>query len=153
MTLKILFVCTGNICRSPTAEAIARHRLSRAGLDWHVASAGTTDYHVGESPDERTVSAAAQRGYDMAGLFAQAVQPSDFDEYDHIIAMDSGHLGALRRMPAKGAELSLLMDWAVGDTAPDVPDPYYGGPDGFEVVLDMVEKGVDGLIRTLHPSG
>lgn len=148
--MRILFVCTGNICRSPTADAVARQRIAAAGLDWHVDSAGTGGWHVGEAPDDRAVAAGAARGYDLSELQAREVDPADFIRFDHVIAMDHSHQRFLRRMPGadRGARVSLMMAWA-GEPDGDVPDPYYGGEDGFDAVLDMIESAVDGLIARL----
>ncbi|WP_323760841.1 low molecular weight protein-tyrosine-phosphatase [Maricaulis sp.] len=149
--MRLLFVCTGNICRSPTAEAVARSRLSALGLDWRVDSAGTGGWHAGEAPDPRAAAAGVARGHDFAGLSAREVEPDDFDRFDHIIAMDASHLRALNAMPGsgRGGRLSLMMDWT-GEPGIDVPDPYYGGEDGFDRVLDMIERAVDGLIGRLQ---
>jgi low molecular weight protein-tyrosine phosphatase len=149
--MRLLFVCTGNICRSPTADAVARSRLAAAGLDWIVDSAGAGGWHAGEAPDERATAAAAARGHDLSVLSAREVDPADFIRFDQIIAMDRSHMRFLRRMPGaeRGARLSLMMDWA-GEAGVDVPDPYYGGDDGFERVLDMIERAVDGLIAGLQ---
>lgn len=149
--VRLLFVCTGNICRSPTADAVARQRVEAAGLDWQVDSAGTGGWHVGETPDERATEAGEARGYDLSVLTAREVCPEDFERFDHIIAMDGSHLRFLRRMPGagRGARISLMMDWA-GETGIDVPDPYYGSEDAFEGVLDMIERSVDGLLASLR---
>ena len=150
--MRLLFVCTGNICRSPTAEAVARARLAALGLDWPVDSAGTSDWHAGDSPDRRAAGAAAARGYALDGLTARAVEIKDFTRFDHLIAMDGGHERFLRRMAPSGpaGAVSRLLDWAPGCGAADVPDPYYGLSEGFEHVLDLVEAGVDGLIGALR---
>ena len=150
--MRLLFVCTGNICRSPTAEAVARARLDALGLDWTAASAGTSGWHAGEAPDPRAVAAGAGRGYDLAPIRARAVDVDDFTRFDHLVAMDLGHDRFLRRLAPGGLHgaVSRLMDWADGGTAADVPDPYYGGDAGFDRVLDLVEAGVDGLIGTLR---
>ncbi|WP_291843667.1 low molecular weight protein-tyrosine-phosphatase [Maricaulis sp.] len=151
--MRLLFVCTGNICRSPTADAVARRRAADAGLDWHVDSAGTGGWHAGEAPDPRATAAGAGRGYDLSVVQAREVDPADFRRFDHIIAMDGSHLRFLRRMPGAkgGARLSLMMDWA-GEPGVEVPDPYYGGDDGFDDVLDMIERAVVGLISDLGPN-
>ena len=150
--MRILFVCLGNICRSPTAEAVARARFEKAGLEVEVASAGTGGWHVGKQPDERAMRAAATRGYDMRRLRAAQVKPQDFADFDLILAMDKDNLADLEaRKPAakSGAKLALMMDYASGRAGEDVPDPYYGDGDGFSQVLDMIEESVDGLISTL----
>lgn len=154
MVQRILFVCLGNICRSPTAEAVARARFEAAGLSGvEVASAGTGGWHVGKSPDMRAQKAAAARGYDMRRLRAAQVRRQDFTDFDLILAMDKDNLADLEsRQPAakQGAKLALLMDYAPGRAGEEVPDPYYGEGDGFARVLDMIEEAVDGLIGELR---
>ena len=146
--MKVLMVCTGNICRSPTAEGVLRELARREGLTLHVESAGTHDYHLGEPPDERAQHHARRRGYDLSRQRARRVRKSDFREFDLILAMDRGHLGILQRQcPAEHrAKLRLFA------AQREVPDPYYGGPEGFEQVLDLVEAACRELlaeIRTL----
>ncbi len=154
MVQRILFVCLGNICRSPTAEAVARARFEAAGLSGvEVASAGTGGWHVGKFPDMRAQKAAATRGYDMRRLRAAQVRRQDFTDFDLILAMDKDNLADLEsRQPAakQGAKLALLMDYAPGRAGEEVPDPYYGEGDGFADVLDMIEEAVDGLIGELR---
>ena len=150
----ILFVCTGNICRSPAAEGVLRDALRRAGLQEQVriASAGTHGYHAGEPPDERAQRHAARRGYEIGGLRARAVARSDFEEFDLILAMDRGHLRILQRLApqAHRHKLRLFMEYAEGWSEQEVPDPYYGGPEGFEQMLDMIEAGARGLLAALR---
>jgi protein-tyrosine phosphatase len=152
--MKVLFVCTGNICRSPTAEAVFRAKAAARGLSERVFadSAGTHGYHIGEPPDPRTRAAAQRRGYPMAGMFARKVSAADFRAFDLVVAMDEGHLRLLKRLaPAPaGEKLRLFMALVREATHRDVPDPYYGGPDGFDRVLDLVEAGVDALLDEIE---
>ncbi|MFJ2981820.1 MULTISPECIES: low molecular weight protein-tyrosine-phosphatase [unclassified Pseudomonas] len=147
--MRVLFVCLGNICRSPTAEGVLRHQLQAAGLaeQVHVASAGTGDWHVGKAPDSRTCKAALARGYDLSQQRAQQVKASHFAGYDLILAMDEsnlGHLRALRPHTAVG-ELDLFLR-RYGAAVDEVPDPYYGGTEGFEQVLDLIEAACRELV-------
>lgn len=150
--VNILFVCTGNICRSPTAEGLFRARAAAAGLDADCDSAGLQGYHVGEPPDSRSIACAAAHGIDLRPLRARAVTPEDFMAFTDIVAMDRGHLRALEAMRPSGgrAILSLFMRHAGADGV-DVPDPYYGGEDGFARVFAMIARGVDGLIARETP--
>jgi len=146
----ILFVCTGNICRSPTAEGVLRKMAAAGGLELRVESAGTHDYHVGEAPDERAQRHARDRGYELAGQRARHLRLRDFEQFDLIVAMDRGHLEILhiRCPPGQRHKLRLLVPGS------DVPDPYYGGPEGFEQVLDMVEEACAALLAELRtPAG
>jgi len=150
--MRVLFVCLGNICRSPTAEGVLRHQLVEAGLAdvIDVASAGTGDWHVGEPPDSRTLSAAQKRGYDFSAQRAQHVSVEDFGRYDLILAMDKSnlsHLQAMRPGHAR-AELDLFLRRYEGERD-EVPDPYYGGEQGFEQVLDLIETACRGLVIEL----
>jgi protein-tyrosine phosphatase len=142
--VKVLVVCTGNICRSPTAEGVLRKMAAARGLAGRVvvASAGTHDYHVGECPDHRSMDHARRRGYDLSSQRAMQLKPEHFDEYDYILAMDRGHLRMLRNMvPAKArARVAMFLEASERWKDADVPDPYYGGVEGFEQVLDMVEE-------------
>lgn len=145
--MKVLMVCTGNICRSPTAEGVLRQMAREAGLAITVDSAGTQDYHVGEAPDRRACAHAAKRGYDLNSLRARQVQAEDFERFDLVLAMDRGHLAILlRRCPAQYRhKVQMFMDYA-GREGEEVPDPYYGGAEGFERVLDRVEAACRGLL-------
>jgi protein-tyrosine phosphatase len=150
--VSVLFVCMGNICRSPTAEGVFRHFVNEAGLNEEITvdSAGTHAYHVGEPPDRRAMAAAERRGVSLVGLKARRVTDDDFERFDHIIAMDEDNL---IRLPEQSTDeyrdkISLFLSFAV-DTETEVPDPYYGGGAGFERVLDLVEKASRGLLETL----
>ena len=149
----VLFVCTGNICRSPTAEGVARHLARQFGLEqrFEFDSAGTHGYHVGDPPDSRTVAAARKRGYDIASLRARRVTEFDFLRFHHVLAMGPDHLEWLRRAcpPEQRGGLRLFLDFSRRFDGMEVPDPYYGGPDGFEQVLDMVEDAAAHLIEQL----
>ena len=162
--LSVLFVCLGNICRSPTAHAVFRQIVIAQGLDSkiQVDSAGTGDWHLGRAPDARSTATAAERGYDLSDLRARLVTPSDFAHFDYIVAMDNSNLGNLQVMCPSGfsGELKLFLDYTVQELHSDyteVPDPYLGGADGFELVLDLIEDASLGLLERikaqLHQSG
>lgn len=150
----VLMVCMGNICRSPTAEAVLRHRLDSRGLADRIAvdSAGTYAGHAGSPPDPRAQRHAARRGYDLSRLRARAVRPEDFARFGLVLAMDEDNLASLERLrPAGVGDVRLLMSFAGrADLPREVPDPYYGGPDGFDHVLDLVEAACDGLAEHLQ---
>jgi len=150
----VLFVCTGNICRSPTAEAIFRKLAADAGMADAVTadSAGTHSYHVGEPPDPRAQAAAAKRGYDLSALRARRIEGADFQRFDLILAMDQDHYAILARMAGSpaGHKLKLMMSYAQRFKERVVPDPYYGGPQGFERVLDLLEDAAGGLLKSLR---
>jgi protein-tyrosine phosphatase len=152
--VKILFVCLGNICRSPTAEAVFRAVAAREApeLMIEVDSAGTAGYHVGEPPDLRTRQAARRRGYDMSSLRARIVEPRDFEDFDFILAMDRENLKVLNhRAPVQARDrVRLFLEFAPDAATTEVPDPYYGGPNGFEEVLDLVEAATQGLLQHLR---
>lgn len=151
---RVLFVCTGNICRSPTAEGIFRAAVAEAGLAASITadSAGTTGWHVGEAPDARAIAAAAARGIDISGLRARSIEAGDFHGFDMVLAMDRTHLRVIEAQAPAGApaETRLFLDFAPEAGSSDVPDPYYGGADGFEHVLDLVEMGGRGLLGHLR---
>jgi len=154
--VKLLFVCTGNICRSPTAEGVFRQTVRDAGLDARITtdSAGTHGYHVGEPPDHRSVAAAKSRGVDIADLRARRVRAADFDEFDLILAMDRGHYDQLTRMAPAGRRdrVKLFMDYAPEAPKREVPDPYYGEGSHFTEVLDLIEAASQGLLDALRHS-
>ncbi len=144
----ILFVCLGNICRSPLAEAALREAARRRGLDLTVDSAGTGNWHAGEPPDPRAVAVAARHGVDISGLRARQVTPGDFTRFDHIIALDHDNLENLRRLaPADTtARLSLLLDHVPGREGDAVADPWFGAAEGFDVTWAEVTAAADGLL-------
>lgn len=149
--ISVLFVCTGNICRSPTAEAVLRRKAEAAGLGdvVRVASCGTHDYHIDDPPDARAQAHAARRGYDLSTLRASCLADEDPEEYELVVALDRGHERILKR--GVGAEkVRLLMSWAPGPNTSDVPDPYYGGAAEFEHALDLIERACDGLLAELQ---
>ncbi len=147
-------VCMGNICRSPTAEGVFRHRVRQAGLDdvIQIDSAGTHDYHVGNPPDRRALQAARERGYDLSGLRGRQVSRSDFERFDYVLAMDGENMVNLERIcpPDQRHKLSLFLDFSTHHAGRHVPDPYYGGQQGFDRVLDMVEDAADGLLAHIR---
>lgn len=151
---RVVFVCMGNICRSPTAHGVLREKLRRAGLDRRVLvdSAGTHDYHPGEPPDPRSQRHARRRGYDLSDLRARCLRPSDFEQADLLLVMDGNNLAASLRAcpPAHRDKLRKLVSFCGTRVADEVPDPYYGGEAGFEHVLDLVEDACDGLIDHLR---
>jgi protein-tyrosine phosphatase len=151
--MRILFVCMGNICRSPTAEGVFRHLVQTHAPELHIEidSAGTHGYHVGDPPDQRTIAAAMRRGIDLSRRRARTVRTTDFEYYDLILAMDEENLSELQRRspPAHRQRLRLMMDYAPAAASRAVPDPYYGGEQGFEEVLDLLEEAAEGLLREL----
>ncbi|MDC0598565.1 low molecular weight phosphotyrosine protein phosphatase [Gammaproteobacteria bacterium] len=159
--MKVLMVCLGNICRSPTAEAVFRQKVAEYNLTESIAidSAGTGDWHIGHSPDARAIAAAAQRGIDLSKLKARLVTISDFEEYDYIFAMDKENFKNLSVMSPidKQEKLSLFLTHSDGkaticpDAIPyeEVPDPYYSGTEGFELVLDLIDKASTNILNTL----
>lgn len=152
--MRILFVCLGNICRSPTAHAVFVRKLARRGLATgiEVDSCGTAAYHVGEAPDARAVAAAAGRGYDLSSLRARQFRDADFHRFDRIFAMDRDNLQQLRQRCDGGfsGELGLFLACAPDLGVDEVPDPYFGGDGGFDRVLDLIEAASDALIDRLQ---
>jgi len=147
---KVLFVCTGNICRSPTADGVFRARAADAGLAAECDSAATGDWHTGDPPDGRAIACARGHGVDLSGLRARRVTAQDFERFDLILGMDHGHLRKMAHLAGRGrAELALFGE-AAGLGAIDVPDPYMGGPEDFEAVYALIGRGVDGLIARLR---
>lgn len=150
----ILFVCMGNICRSPTAEGVFRNRAQAAGLAelLHIDSAGTHGYHVGNPPDLRSQEFAAKRGYDLSDQRSRQVTASDFETFDYLLAMDRENLALLEAScpPQHRHKLRLFMHFAKKSDSEVVPDPYYGGGKGFDLVLDYIEDASDGLIEMLR---
>ncbi len=150
----VLFVCMGNICRSPTAQGVFERLVKEAGLEASITidSAGTHAYHVGEPPDRRATQAAAVRGIDLTPQRARRVCEKDFESFDYVLAMDHDNLEDLRAIcPAHVQErICLLLDYSETDQSGDVPDPYYGGAQGFDHVLDLVEEGARGLLENIR---
>lgn len=151
---KVLFVCLGNICRSPTADGIFRELVNRAKLEQKIIvdSAGTGDWHIGKAPDSRTIAAAKKRGYDLSVLRARQVSAADFEEFDYVLAMDNANLRDLQRLKPThfSGHLGLFLEFGSDKNYREVPDPYYGGDDGFELVLDLVEEAAEGLLMHIR---
>ncbi|WP_251976493.1 low molecular weight protein-tyrosine-phosphatase [Salinicola avicenniae] len=149
---RVLLVCMGNICRSPTAEGMLRQRLQAAGLSEQVFvdSCGTGAWHVGEPPDPRAIEAASRRGIDISGLRGRQLRGADFADFDEILVMDSDNLRAVLALQrsCSGAAVSRFLRYA-GQPEGDVPDPYFGGEAGFQLVLDHLEAAVEGLVASL----
>lgn len=153
--ISVLFVCMGNICRSPTAEAVCRHLAVERGLDQRIRidSAGTHAYHIGHPPDERSAATALERGIDMREQRARQVTPDDLQEFDYVLALDQSNLTRLQALQDEyggTAHVGLLLDFAPGAGVTEVPDPYYGGSGGFERVFDLVEAGCSGLLTRIE---
>lgn len=148
--MKIMMVCLGNICRSPLAEGILKHKVNLEGLDVQVASSGTAAYHVGESADDRMIDTARRHGIDLTGHRGSQFKAKDFDEYDKIFVMDSSNYRNVIRLASSEddrAKVKLIMDVLDPETGYDVPDPYYGGDDGFELVFNMLDQACDKIIE------
>lgn len=152
----VLFCCAGNICRSPTAEGVFLKKLADAGLAGRILvdSAGTHGYHAGEAPDSRTQRAARARGYDLSALRARRVERGDFARFDLVLAMDQDNRAFLARLcpPSQVHKLKLMMEYARNSAAPEVPDPYGGGPEDFDGVLEMLEDATEGLLDAIRSS-
>lgn len=152
--VRVLFVCMGNICRSPTAEGVFAHKLREAGLHdlVEVDSAGTHAYHVGEPPDPRAQQTAHRRGVSLEGLRARKAVAEDFRRFDYVLAMDRDNLAGLEKICPAGSEfkLQLFLSYAPNLETDEVPDPYYGGPMGFERVMDMIEEAANGLLQDIQ---
>jgi len=153
MTHRLLYVCMGNICRSPTAKGVFDRALHRAGIGFVSESAGTHGYHVGHPPDPRAIRAAAGAGLDIAGDIARRFEPGDFRRFDRIFVMDRANFDAVTaQRPADAvARVQLVMELAPDYGLDEVPDPYYGGDSGFARVLDMLEAAARSLVDELGP--
>lgn len=151
---RILFVCLGNICRSPMAEGVFRHTASARGLTppVEVDSAGTGSWHIGNPPDERAQAAAASRGIDITAQRARQISAGDFDAFDLIVAMDRSNVSNLKRLSPEhqAGKIRLFLDFAPNAESREVPDPYYGGPDGFDHALDLIEAAAQGLAEYIE---
>ena len=153
--IKVLFVCTGNICRSPTAEGIFRkyveeHKLSN---HIHIDSAGLLDYHEGDGADQRTIKHALKRGFDLTQIISRPIEREDFKVFDYLIAMDESHLKAMNELCPENLKskktIKLILDYSKNQKGQGVPDPYYSGEDGFELVLDMLEESCKEFLEDL----
>jgi protein-tyrosine phosphatase len=153
-TISVLFVCLGNICRSPSAEAVFKKKAVDNGLIIEIDSAGTAGYHKGASPDKRSQAVGTERGYSFKGLKCRKVEEQDFKKFDYILGMDNQNiLNLLNACPAEFKhKVSLLLSFC-GSEEKEVPDPYYSGKGGFEYVLDLIEQGADGFIEHLKSTG
>jgi low molecular weight protein-tyrosine phosphatase len=150
--IRVLFVCLGNICRSPLAQGVFEGVLRREGLEGEVSvdSAGTGAWHVGSPPDERALSAASLRGVDISSQRARRIRPEDCQNFDYILTMDGENYRAVAGLCRGSAVVRPFLDFATDSPETAVPDPYYGGPDGFEHVLDLVEEASEGLLEDIR---
>jgi len=153
MKIKVLFVCMGNICRSPTAQGVFRNLIEKEGLSHLIStdSAGTIAFHVGNPPDKRACETAVKRGLDLSDLRARQAVADDFERFDYVVAMDRENFDDLKNLCPAGQEnkLHLFLDFAPHLDVQEVPDPYYGGPGGFEKVFDLVEDASNGLLSRI----
>lgn len=152
--MKVLMVCLGNICRSPLAEGIARSLSDQRGLGWFVDSAGTSGWHNGEPPDPRSIEIAAQNGIDISSQTSRKLAVSDFDQFDLILAMDRQNQADIRQLApaAQQGKVQLMLDYSQTRKGQEVPDPYYGGPDGFADVFEMLREACEQLIEDMTAS-
>ncbi len=152
-SVSVLFVCLGNICRSPSAEGVFRKVVEQAGLSDQVRidSCGTGNWHVGKSPDNRAQQAAARRGIDIGGLRARQFAPSDLEDFDYVLVMDHANLRDVKEVWQRhgGNEPELFLSYGTSDEL-EVPDPYYGGHQGFEIVLDLIQEASEGLLENIR---
>ncbi|NVJ62106.1 MAG: low molecular weight phosphotyrosine protein phosphatase [Gammaproteobacteria bacterium] len=153
MAVSILFVCLGNICRSPTAEGIFRHMVREQGLHDRIQtdSCGTAGYHIGAKPDKRSLATAQKRGYDFSDLRARKLEAKDLDRFDHILVMDKSNLDDTLQLANESNKhkVQLFLSYHTDNDIVEVPDPYYGGPDGFEHVVDLIEDASANLLKSL----
>ena len=147
---KILIVCLGNICRSPTAEAVLKAKALQRGLQFEIDSAGTAGYHIGNPPDKRSQAAALKRGYSFEGIRSRQVNAHDFEYFDLILAADKANLADLTALCPAHLQYKLSLFLAYGTCVDEIPDPYYGGENGFEQVLDLIEDASDKILDTLQ---
>jgi protein-tyrosine phosphatase len=150
---KIMMVCLGNICRSPLAEGVLKHKLKQSGIDIHVASSGTANYHVGETADPRMITTARRHGIDISAHRGSQFSVNDFDRYDKIYVMDGSNYKNVIRLARHDddrAKVQLIMDVLDPETGYDVPDPYYSGDDGFELVYNMLDQACDQIVKNIE---
>lgn len=151
--MRILLVCLGNICRSPLAEGILRHKVTQRNLDWQIESAGTGDWHVGQPPDPRSVAIALQNGIDISNQRGQHFQQVDFERFDKIIVMDNSNRRDVLRLAKTDtdrAKVERMLDYSHPGQDRSVPDPYYGGQDGFEAVFSLLDTACDSFLDRLQ---